>query len=194
MFHLVELFFQGYPAAQHFVFRVCDSFFLASGALHSRYSRTAEAPRRRWRFSAELQDRTATEFISKCYTASWEACAQPAQSTTSHWTMLPLQLRMLSWGYLGVTAVFVIGFSVAIFPFFPHFSWHSFLDAPRPGIWTNMHSMNSMHWCCVLPFVGSFLILVDSFHLTFCDKLPSEKKSFASPITWSRHRGSTGSS
>lgn len=27
VFHLVELFFQGYPAAQHFVFRVCDSFF-----------------------------------------------------------------------------------------------------------------------------------------------------------------------
>ena len=137
--------FSRLPCRSAFCFSSLRFVFLASGALHSRYSRTAEAPRRRWRFSAELQDRTATEFISKCYTASWEACAPPAQSTTSHWTMLPLQLQMSSWGYLGVTAVFVIGFSVAIFPFFPHFSWHSFLDAPRPGIWTNMHSMNSMH-------------------------------------------------
>ena len=55
----------------------------------------------------------------------------------------------------------------------------SFLLAQLPrcttarNIWTNMNSMNLIHWCCVLPFVASFLIFVDSFHLPFCNKLPS---------------------
>ena len=48
--------FSRLPCRSAFCFSSLRFVFLASGALHSRYSRTAEAPRRRWRFSAELQD------------------------------------------------------------------------------------------------------------------------------------------